>query len=378
MQSSICRSARDACPLILIPQFPQFRPSMSYGTVKLNDGTEVPALAFGAGSVWKFHDVAPYVLQALHAGFRHLDNAQYYQTEQYVGQAIAQSNISREDIFITSKYSGVGVSVEDAFAQSLSQLGVKALNLYLIHFPGSAGGDISGVWKKFEDLRASGGTKSIGVSNFGVADLKTLLSNAEVTPAVNQIQLNPYNYAKQLPIIELCGEKGIAIEAYSSLAPITQFPGGPADPVLERAAKRIGGTPSQVIFQWLRQKGIVIVTTSGKLEHLQEYLEVPLLPALEDDEIADLEEAGREGGDAWAAIEAAREASTTSQRPSPSPEPRELNPRDSKKFFVQATADLEAGPPAEPSSSRTGRTRLLCIVALALSLLTYNVLICRR
>lgn len=268
---------------------------MSYGSVKLNDGHKAPRIAYGAGSVWKREDVTPYVLQALREGFDHLDNAQYYGNEKYVGAAIEQSGLSRKDLFITSKF-GFG-DVDEAIAASLSNLGIDYLDLYLIHNPISADGDIPGTWAGLERVHARGQAVSIGVSNFEVSHLEELLASANVVPAVNQIQLHPYNYAEQLSTIQLCAEKGIVIEAYSSLTPITKTPGGPVDAPLARAAARIGGTPAQVIFQWLRQKGFMIVTTSGKAERLQEYLAVPSLPSLSDDEVKDIEEGGKQGAE---------------------------------------------------------------------------------
>ncbi|EJD38895.1 Aldo/keto reductase [Auricularia subglabra TFB-10046 SS5] len=286
---------------------------MSYGSVKLNDGRRAPRIAYGAGSVWKREDVTPYVLQALREGFDHLDNAQYYGNEQYVGAAIAQSGLSRKDLFITSKF-GFG-NVDEAIAASLSNLGVDYLDLYLIHNPISAGDDIPGTWAALERVRARGQAISIGVSNFGVDHLTVLLASAQVVPVVNQIQLHPYNYAEQLASIELCARHGIVIEAYSSLTPITKTPGGPVDAPLARAAKRIGGTPAQVIFQWLRQKGFMIVTTSGKAERLQEYLAVPSLPPLTDEEITGIEEAGKQGTEWYKnALRGEKEAASTTER----------------------------------------------------------------
>ncbi|KZV89901.1 hypothetical protein EXIGLDRAFT_721004 [Exidia glandulosa HHB12029] len=301
---------------------------MSYGSLTLNDGHKIPRIAYGAGSVW---DVTGFVSQALEEGFDHLDNAQYYANEQFVGAALAASGVARKDVFVTSKY-GFG-DVDEALNASLKKLQLDYLNLYLIHNPASIpAGKIPEVWSKLEAARVAGKAKSIGVSNFGPSQLQELLDSATVVPAVNQIMLHPYNYEAQLPTLKLCAEHAIAIEAYSSLNPITKTPGGPLDPVLARIAKRIGGTPAQVIFAWLRQKGVIIVTTSGKAERLREYLAVPSLPELTSEEIEEIEEAGRKG---------------------PEPEKQAYRFADEKR--VPSTLDIDVEAQTEMPATRSAR-----------------------
>lgn len=312
---------------------------MSYGELTLNDGNKIPRIAYGAGSVWKHEDVTDNVRRALDAGFYHLDNAQYYSNEEFVGNALAKSGVARGDVYITSKFS-FG-DVETALEASLTKLRVEYLDLYLIHNPASIPpGQIPQFWAKLEDIRARGQAKSIGVSNFGVAELKTLLGSATVVPAVNQIRLHPYNYHDQLPTLQLSAKHGIATEAYSSLTPITSAPGGPLDPVLAKIALRIGGTPAQVIFAWLRQKGIVIVTTSGKSERLREYLAVPSLPTLTDDEIVEIETAGKKGADFFAARARNEKASTMKANDVEAQTPMVLAPPSRWRLWQMCTVAL--------------------------------------
>ncbi|KZV83787.1 Aldo/keto reductase [Exidia glandulosa HHB12029] len=349
---------------------------MSYGRVTLNDGNKAPRIAFGAGSrVWKHEDATQYVRQALEAGFSHLDNAQLYDNEEYVGAALAASGTARENVFITSKYSRG--DVDAAIASSLSKLGVEYLDLYLIHhvmvIPE---GQIPAVWAKMEAIRARGQAKSIGVSNFGVPELQQILASGTVVPAVNQIQLHPYNYHALLPIIRFCGECGIAIEAYSSLIPITRTPGGPLDPVLFRIANRINGTPAQVIFAWLRFKGIMIVTTSGKVERLEEYLDVPNLPPLTEEEVRDIERAGRQGA-AWyeARMGGARSVKEVEAQVLHEPvRPGEARMRGALTVFDDKSVDVEAQVLHEPTV-RWRRVVLLGIAtcsAVCLTLRAWN------
>jgi len=263
---------------------------MPFDTVILNDGTRFPTLAFGTGTKWKWTDVTEYVLQALDTGFIHIDTASYYENEESVGVAFKQSGLARTDFYITTKYY-MG-DVHEAITTSLNKLGLKKLDLYLVHLPL---GDLVSTWKSFEQAQRDGLTTSIGVSNFTVDHLQEILKVATVTPAVNQISFNPYNYHEYKELIKFAAKHNILLEAFSSLAPITRYPGGPVDKPVLAAAKRLGATPAQVILAWVRSKGVAIVTTSATKEHLEEYLGVAELPPLTEDEIADIDKAGANG-----------------------------------------------------------------------------------
>ncbi|PAV17489.1 Aldo keto reductase [Pyrrhoderma noxium] len=268
--------------------------TMPFGSVKLNDGNEVPAIAFGTGSTMKFQDVSQYVGQALETGFAHIDTAQYYGTEEFVGVALKEAGLARDDIYVTSKYSGVG-TISEAIEQSLKKIGLSYLDLYLIHSPNSIRGSYEATWSEFEKIKDTGLAKSIGVSNFNLKQIQELNNIARLKPSVNQILLHPYNWEENKDLVEYCAKEGIAVEAYSSLASITRFPGGPVDAVLDAIGKRINATPAQVIFAWLRSKGVIIVTTSTKKSRLEEYLAVADLPQLTKEEIATIEQAGAKG-----------------------------------------------------------------------------------
>ncbi|KAF5319847.1 hypothetical protein D9758_018801 [Tetrapyrgos nigripes] len=217
---------------------------------------KIPTIAFGTGSKWKWHDVTTYVQLALESGFSHLDTAAFYETEPFVGRAINESGLSRKDLFLTTKC-GLMIPLRNSLKDSLEKLGVEYE-----------------AWKEMEKLKEEGLTRSIGVSNYEVKHLRDTLKVAKVKPAVNQISLNPYNYAEMRPIIDYCQENGIVVEAYSSLAPITTYPGGPVDIPITAAGLRLGITPTQVIFLWVRAKGAVIVTTTSSKERMKEYLAV--------------------------------------------------------------------------------------------------------
>ncbi|KAJ3895294.1 2,5-diketo-D-gluconic acid reductase [Lentinula edodes] len=263
--------------------------------ILLNDGNKIPAIAYGTGSKMKYHDITQYIEQAIELGFSHIDTAAFYQTEKYVGKAIKESGLARSELYITTKYPR-DVPIQKSVKESLANLGLQYLDLYLIHQPLFIP-DIVKAWKDFEKVQQDGLAKSIGISNVvDVQQLEDLIKHSEVKPAVNQIELHPYNYYKMKPIMDVCAKHKIVVEAYSSLSPITTYPGGPVDVPLKAAAQRIGATPTQVVFLWVKAKGAVIVTTSTTKAHMEEYLAVSDLPAdLTKEEVADIDAAGAKG-----------------------------------------------------------------------------------
>jgi len=267
---------------------------MPFPDIKLNDGNKVPSIAYGTGSVNKCKDVHEYIELALDTGFCHIDTAQVYKNEQSVATAIRESGLDRSELFITTKYDDG--SVEDRIRESLNKLEMKQLDLYLIHWPRIPdNGDLERTWRGFERMKQEGLTKSIGVSNFALEDLQKLLKIAHDKPAVNQINLHPYNHAKHASLLAYHAAHGIVTEAYGSLASITKFPGGPVDVPVEIAAKRLGITPTQVIFLWVKAKGAVIVTTSSSKQHLEQYIAAGDLSPLTEEEVAAIDAAGAKG-----------------------------------------------------------------------------------
>ncbi|KAJ7585683.1 Aldo/keto reductase [Mycena floridula] len=246
---------------------------MPWDTVTLNDGRKMPTIAFGTWKMGNGDGTVHQVDQAISVGFSHVDTAQAYRNETEAGTAIRESGLAREEIFITTKYSGLnGLDIKTSVKNSLKNIGVTYLDLYLIHHPRLALPDIATAWKEMEELQEKGLVKSIGVSNFGVHELATLLASAKVKPAANQILLHPYVYAKQEPILDYAAKHGIVIEAYSALIPITTQPGGPVDVPVAAIATRLNVTPDQVLLAWVKAKGAVVVTTSSKKERLEGYL----------------------------------------------------------------------------------------------------------
>ncbi|KAJ7119705.1 NADP-dependent oxidoreductase domain-containing protein [Mycena epipterygia] len=268
---------------------------MPWDSIQLNDGREIPSIAFGTWKMGNGDGPISQVDQAISVGFSHVDTAQSYRNEAEAGIAIRDSGLERKEIFITTKYSGVdGLDIKTSINNSLTNLGVSYIDLYLIHNPRLALPDIPTAWKEMEDIQSQGLVKSIGVSNFGVNDLAILLASAKVKPVANQILLHPYVYAQQLPILEYAAKHKIVIEAYSSLIPITYLPGGPVDAPVSAIAEKLGVSMDQVLLAWTKAKGAVVVTTSSKKERLLGYLNAGDLTLTKDD-IASIDEAGAKG-----------------------------------------------------------------------------------
>ncbi|KAI0922615.1 hypothetical protein AcW1_002785 [Taiwanofungus camphoratus] len=244
---------------------------MPWHPIELNDGTTIPSIAFGTWRLGNGQTTTDRVSQAVSAGFNHIDTAQVYRNEAEAVAALRASSVARTDVYITTKYSGLA-DVETSIHNSLKYLGVEYVDLYLIHGPDLAVPDIPTLWSKMEKVQADGLAISIGVSNFNIQELGTLLASAKVKPVVNQILFHPYVLARQGPLVEFAAQHGIVSEAYSVLIPITRQPNGPVDTPLKSIATRLGATIEQVLLAWAKAKGTVVVTSSTKLERLDGYL----------------------------------------------------------------------------------------------------------
>lgn len=265
---------------------------MPWDKITLNDGRLLPEIGWGSWKVGSGQTVVDQVEQAIETGFNHIDTAQTYGNEEEVGRGIRESGLERKDIWLTTKWSGVGgKGINESIHDSLEKLGVKSVDLYLIHSPRLTGGDPAGSWREFETLKKEGYSKSIGVSNFEIEHLEAIRSAGLGTPAVNQILLHPYVWARQASLVQYHKDHGIVTEAYSSLFPITSQPNGPLAAPLKRISDAHSVTPAAVLFAWARAKGAVIVTTSRTKERLEDYLSAGDL-SLSEDDIKDIDEAG--------------------------------------------------------------------------------------
>jgi len=272
---------------------------MSSSTISLNDHTSVPWIAFGTGTALYGQDAAAEVKQAIVGGFKHLDGAQSYRNEDSLGRGIKESGKPRSELYITTKLGSIpeGGSVKSTLVESLKKLGVDHVDLFLIHQP-KAHANLQEVWKELEGVQRDGLTKSIGVSNARVHQLKEILKIATVKPAVNQIEFHPYIWKEHREVYEFSKSEGIVTASYGGLAPLTKVPDGPLKNILptirERVEKTYGKpvTEGQILLKWLKQKGILVVTTTSKKERVEEYLNTLDVPDLSTDEIKAIDEHG--------------------------------------------------------------------------------------
>jgi 2,5-diketo-D-gluconate reductase A len=240
-------------------------------TIRLNDGVEIPQFGFGTWQV-PAGETAQTVRAALDAGYRHIDTAQMYGNEEGVGKALAESGLSRDEVFLTTKLNNDGHGYDAAqrkLDESLAKLGTDHVDLYLIHWPRPREDRYVETWKGFEKAASDGKARSIGVSNFTIATLERLAQETGTVPAVNQIELHPRLVQRELRNYHV--EHGIATEAWSPLAQ-----GGDllTDGVLKELAVKYGKTPAQVVLRWHVQLGNIVFPKSMKPERMRENIDV--------------------------------------------------------------------------------------------------------
>ncbi|MGM5471890.1 aldo/keto reductase [Bacillus pumilus] len=240
-------------------------------TVTLNNGVEMPWFGLGVFKVEDGNQVVDAVKAAIRNGYRSIDTAAVYKNETGVGKAIKESGVKREDLFITSKVWNTDQGYDKALAAfdaSLNRLGLDYLDLYLIHWPGPSAETFKDTWRALEKLYKDGKVRAIGVSNFYIQHLEELLKDAEVVPAVNQVEFHP-----KLTLVELrqyAKEKGIQIEAWSPL-----MQGKLLDhDVLKDMAARYNKSVAQVILRWDLQSGVVTIPKSINEERIKQNADI--------------------------------------------------------------------------------------------------------
>jgi 2,5-diketo-D-gluconate reductase A len=240
-------------------------------SITLNNGVEIPQFGFGVFQIDR-GETAKAVRTALDAGYRHVDTAQMYGNEREVGQAIAESGIPRDEIFVTTKLNNDRHGHDDAIKaldESLDLLGLDHVDLYLIHWPRPQENRYVETWKAFEQLQSEGKTRAIGVSNFQIPHLERLAAETATAPAVNQIELHP-----RFPQAELRNyhrEHGIATEAWS---PIGQGGDLLSESTLQSLASKYGKTPAQIVLRWHVQLGNIVFPKSVTPSRITENIDV--------------------------------------------------------------------------------------------------------
>ncbi len=267
---------------------------MSVPHLVLNNGVEIPQLGFGVFKV-PHDETKQAVAAALDAGYRHVDTARLYENEEGVGEAIRESGLDRDAVFVTTKVwnddHGYDATLR-AFDASMKRLGLDVLDLYLIHWPQPGRDQYVETWRALERLYLDGRVRAIGVSNFAPTHLRRLLDGSEVVPVINQVELHPYLQQEEVRRVD--DELGILTEAWSPIAK-----GGEllSEDVLLSLADKHGRTPAQVVLRWHVQLGNVVIPKSVTPSRMKENLDVFGFDLDDDDlaAIAGLERDGRTG-----------------------------------------------------------------------------------
>jgi 2,5-diketo-D-gluconate reductase A len=248
-------------------------------TVTLNNGIEIPQLGFGTYQVPPAQ-ARDATLVALEVGYRHIDTAQMYGNERQVGQAIRESGLDRNDVFVTSKLNNGYHAYDDAlkaFDRTMDKLDLGYLDLFLIHWPLPAVGDFVETWRAMEAIGGSGRVRAVGVSNFHEPHLRRLLDETGTVPAVNQIEAHPYLVQDELRAFGT--SHGIATEAWSPIARGKVND----DPVIRSIAERHGRTPVQVTLRWHLQRGDIVFPKSVTQSRVEENFDVFGFELTDDD-----------------------------------------------------------------------------------------------
>ncbi|QLK85252.1 aldo/keto reductase [Staphylococcus sp. 17KM0847] len=246
---------------------------MEYRT--LNNGNKMPHLGLGVFRVQNDDTAKNAVKHAIESGYRSIDTALVYKNEQKVGEgireALASTGLKREELFITSKlwFDDFGrENVKRGYNQTLENLGLDYLDLYLVHWPGLDEKVMIETWKGMEDLYREGSVKNIGVSNFNITHLETLKTHTSIKPVINQIEFHPY--LTQTDLIDYLNKEDIQPESWSPLmnAEILN------DATIQEIAEEIGKSPAQVVIRWNIENGVITIPKSVTPSRIEENINV--------------------------------------------------------------------------------------------------------
>jgi 2,5-diketo-D-gluconate reductase A len=240
--------------------------------VMLNNGQQIPQFGFGVFQVPPKETFAA-VASALEAGYRHIDTAEMYGNEAEVGAAVRKSGLDRGDVFLTTKLNNDKHRPDDAraaFDSSLKALGTDYVDLFLIHWPlpTKYDGDYVSTWLTLEEFYRDGRAKSIGVCNFQPHHLRRIHQEGGITPAVDQIEVNPY--LTQDDVRSFCADFQIAVEGWSPLARGRVL----GDATIDDIARTYGKTPAQVILRWHIERGDIVFPKSVTPTRIRENIDI--------------------------------------------------------------------------------------------------------
>jgi len=232
---------------------------------KLNNGIEIPRVGLG---VWQIEnsEVGRAVSWALDYGYRHIDTARVYKNEEGVGKAIHESNLDRNQIFVTTKLAvNDFFRPEKAFSESLARLQLDCVDLYLLHWPFL---NWKNAWKALENIYEAGKARAIGVSNFGIKELEALKKVGKIKPAINQVEISPFMARSNL--LSYCQSENILVEAYSPLTRGKRLD----NTTLETLGREYKKTPAQIMLRWGLQHDLIMLPKSETKSHIESNLDV--------------------------------------------------------------------------------------------------------
>lgn len=253
---------------------------MNIDNFELNTGRRLPLVGFGTWQIGPDATAARVVAKALKIGYRIIDTAKIYGNERGIGQAIRESGIPREEIFVTNKVwnddHGYDRTLK-AFEATLDRLGLDYLDLYLIHWPATSRRQDS--WRALERLYHEGRIKAAGVSNYTVEHLQNLIDHSDMPPAVNQFEFHPFIYRQQAELLQFCKEQKILVEAYSPISRISNEQHAP----IRHIAERLNRSPQQIILRWCVEHGTLPLARSENPGHMADNLAVNSFALSPDD-----------------------------------------------------------------------------------------------
>ena len=249
--------------------------------VRLNNGVQMPQLGLGTWHMKDGEEAEQAVARALFLGYRLIDTAKYYGNEESVGRAVRESGIARKEIFITTKLWPTDFfNPRKAFEKSLERLGLEYVDLYLIHWPIPA--QPKSIWQTLEKIYEEKLVRAIGVSNYGIGDIESLLAYARIPPSVDQIKFSPFDFAEET--LKCCLKHDIIIEAYSPLTRGVHL----KDKDIAAIAGKYGKTSAQIMIRWCIEKTAVPIPKSSHPDRMRENIDVFDF-ALEQEDIARLD-----------------------------------------------------------------------------------------
>jgi diketogulonate reductase-like aldo/keto reductase len=227
----------------------------------LADGNEIPLLGLGVWQMRNGTETVNAVRWALELGYRHIDTAQAYGNEESVGKGIRESQVPRENVFVTTKFYPNRKDPVAEIEESLKRLGTEYVDLYIIHWPK---GGATWAWPGMERSHELGYARSIGVSNFDVDELEQVLGVASIRPVIDQVQFSPFEYRQAL--LEAAEKRRVAIEAYSPLGTGHHL----SNRTVKQIAEKLGRSPAQVLLRWCIQRGTIVIPKSTHRDRIEE------------------------------------------------------------------------------------------------------------